>query len=637
MISAVIFDVDGTLLNTEVIYMEAWRRAAGELGFEMNEQFLQRTRARSVRDAIAIFKEYFGDEASYYEMRDIRVRVAEELIASKTPEELLMPGTLKMLEELEKKGIKTALATSTGKEKTRAHLEAAGLWGRFPVVVDGDDVKHGKPDPEIFLIAAERLGAAPEECAVAEDSPAGIESASRAGMTPVFIPDKALPTEDTYRRAAVSLKSIEELPEFIEKKNAGVKPADDKKHKLVLISMDAMMTTDLEQAFQYEAYRSLKERGMLIRHVRTLFPAMTYPCHTAIISGKLPDKSGVWNNYAQVPGKHVWNWYHNIVKCDDLFDAAKRAGLTTASVSWPVTGNHPSVDYLVDEIWPEDPNAGADELRRIFIGAGTTEELYDSCVKQRVEMRLRRKQPDTSLFSTGTAIEILKKYSPDFLALHITVIDTFRHDYGVYGEKAREAVAYTADMLGDIIRTLEEKGELESTDIVVTADHGQLDSDREASPNVILREKGFIELNPDGSIKNWKAWCFEAGNCAIVGLKDPDDRETEKAVYELFRSMLGGDAGFTRIWTAEEAAAQEGLKGDFSFVLQGDRHTVFTERYDGDYFTEEKGGMHGHFPDLAPDPFLLAAGPSFEKGKIIENADITDVAPICADALGISL
>lgn len=638
MISAVIFDVDGTLLNTETIYMEAWRQAAKQKGFTMNEEYLQKSRARNIQDTLLLFNEYFGARISFYELRDLRVKLAEEMISAKTPGELLMPGVPGTLDFLEKHGIKTALATSTERNKSDDHLRAAGLFGRFPVTVTGDEVKHGKPDPEAFLTAAAKLGVKPEECLVAEDSPAGIEAASRAGMTPVFIPDMAKPTEDTYRRAAAVLGSLAELPALIEKKNAPEKPVSGRQ-KLLLISMDAMMTTDLAQAFQYGSYRSLKERGALVEHVRTLFPAMTYPCHTTMISGCLPHKSGVWNNYAQLPGQHKWNWFHDPVKCPDLMSAAKAAGLTTASVSWPVTGNHPDVDYLVDEIWPEDPNAAPKDLHRIFLNAGTPEEVYQSCIgDERAALRLQRKQPETSWFSTGTAADILKKYAPDVMTLHLTAIDTFRHKYGADSAEARESVAYTADMLKQLLRTLEESGALENTNVVVTSDHGQFDVDRIASPNVLLRKAGLITLKEDGSLKDWKAWCFEAGCSAIVALKDPADKETEKAVYTLFAAQFGGDPGYTKIWTEAEAEKAEGLGGDFAFVLQGDDHTEFDEKYDGDtYFTPKKGGMHGHFPDLAPDPFLLAAGPAFKKGAVLEKARIEDVAPTCAAALGLTL
>lgn len=217
IISAVIFDVDGTLLDTEPFYMEAWRRAAKQLGFTMCEEFLQKTRGVNVRDSVQIFSSFFGPGHSYEEVRPLRVTLAEEMISAADPAVLRKPFAIETLDALDAMGMRKAVATSTDRAKTEAHLKQAGLWGRFPVMVTGDMVERGKPNPDIFLAAAESLGVDPAECVVAEDSPAGVEAASRAGMQPFLIPDVVKPDDVTLRRAAAVLESLQALPSLVKK------------------------------------------------------------------------------------------------------------------------------------------------------------------------------------------------------------------------------------------------------------------------------------------------------------------------------------------------------------------------------------------------------------------------------------
>ena len=214
MIKAVIFDVDGTLLDTERIYVDCWREAAREFGFELPEEALRRTRAMDRKVAEKIFQSYVGERFHYHEVWLRRVELSEAIIAS-GKRELLKPGAAMLPDWLDAHGIRYALASMTLREKTESHMERAGLLPRFPVRVTGDDVTHGKPDPEIFLLAAERLGVPPEECMVCEDSYAGLLAAKNAGMTPVMIPDY-VPARDQEREYATIIGSLLELPAVIE-------------------------------------------------------------------------------------------------------------------------------------------------------------------------------------------------------------------------------------------------------------------------------------------------------------------------------------------------------------------------------------------------------------------------------------
>ena len=214
MLKAVIFDVDGTLLDTERIYMQAWKDAAAELGYVMPDEVLQKTRAVNTKDAARIFEEEIGNGFSYEKTRPIRVRIAEEIIKRESP--ILKPGVTELLDMLQEKGIRVSVASSTSLQGTKEHLTESRILDRFEVVVGGDMVTNGKPNPDIFLKAAELLGLTPEECIVVEDSPAGIRAAYAAGMKAVLVPDRAAITEEIIAMSDIVLSSLYEMPDYVE-------------------------------------------------------------------------------------------------------------------------------------------------------------------------------------------------------------------------------------------------------------------------------------------------------------------------------------------------------------------------------------------------------------------------------------
>ena len=214
MVQALIFDVDGTLLDTERIYMKAWKEAAAEMGYVMPDRVLQMTRAVNAKDAARIFEEEIGNGFSYTATRPIRVRIAEELIHRESP--ILKPGVLELLDFLKEKGIRLAVASSTNTQTTKEHLASSRILEPFEVVVGGDQIVNGKPHPDIFLRAAELLGAAPEMCVVVEDSPAGIKAGHAAGMKTVLVPDQAAITDEIIAMCDKVLKSLVEMPAYLE-------------------------------------------------------------------------------------------------------------------------------------------------------------------------------------------------------------------------------------------------------------------------------------------------------------------------------------------------------------------------------------------------------------------------------------
>ena len=201
-IKAVIFDMDGVITDTEKLLVKYWRQAADEMGFDMTYEQALNLRSLAARYAEPYLKELFGESFSYRKVRSRRKELMEEDIERNGIK--LKPGLSELMAYLKKHGYKTAIATATDFDRAVDYLEKAGVYGSFDQLCCGPMVEHGKPEPDIYLYAAEKLGVEPNQCIAVEDSPNGILSAHRAGMHPVMVPDLTQPDRELlkliYRR-----------------------------------------------------------------------------------------------------------------------------------------------------------------------------------------------------------------------------------------------------------------------------------------------------------------------------------------------------------------------------------------------------------------------------------------------------
>lgn len=187
MIKAVLFDMDGVLFDTEKIMKEGWLLAARELDFPLTEEHLRQMRGSSRTRSRALFQKWFGGRVSYDEGRAIRTRYLEDYIARcSVPEK---DGLHELLEWLRAERIPAAVATSTSRAAAERYWKLAGIADYFSASVCGDEVINSKPDPEIFLRAAELLQVPIQDCMVAEDSINGLRAARAAGAVSCMIPD----------------------------------------------------------------------------------------------------------------------------------------------------------------------------------------------------------------------------------------------------------------------------------------------------------------------------------------------------------------------------------------------------------------------------------------------------------------
>jgi HAD superfamily hydrolase (TIGR01509 family) len=212
-IKGVLFDMDGVILDTEKLYTRFWKEAAQSLGFPMTHEMALGMRSLSRELGERQLKEYLGEEVDYQKVRDTRIKMMTAFIQENGVE--LKPGIQKLLDFLKEKGIKTSIATSSPLDRTKEYLSKVGLVEAFDELVSGHMVPHGKPAPDIYLYAAEKLGLKPEECLVIEDSPTGLLAGMRAGAVPIMIPDQDQPTDETKARIYAVADSLKEIISLI--------------------------------------------------------------------------------------------------------------------------------------------------------------------------------------------------------------------------------------------------------------------------------------------------------------------------------------------------------------------------------------------------------------------------------------
>jgi predicted AlkP superfamily pyrophosphatase or phosphodiesterase len=192
--------------------------------------------------------------------------------------------------------------------------------------------------------------------------------------------------------------------------------------RLIVISQDALVFEDMAQLQNMPNFKMLIERGSRVETLRSIYPTITYPVHTSIISGMYPNNHGVINNEKLVIGELAsdWHWFRTSNKAETLFDAAKKAGMSTAAVFWPVTGNDPSIDYLIAEYWSQGKN---DTPREAFRRSGTSEGLLEKVVDKHLTELVERKHPYADIFIMHCACDIIEQYQPQLLCIHPAVID----------------------------------------------------------------------------------------------------------------------------------------------------------------------------------------------------------------------
>lgn len=213
-IKAVIFDMDGTLIDTEKYYRIFWPKALAEFGYHMTDEQALSMRSLGRPFAPARLREMFGQELDYYAVRDRRKELMEECLDREGIQ--VKTGAFELLQYLQRHKITAAIATATDMQRTEKYLQLTGLRPYFDTLISATMVKEGKPSPDIYAYACEQLGLTPEECIAVEDSPNGVLSAYRAGCHVVMVPDQTEPDEELRKLLYARVDTLEEMISLVE-------------------------------------------------------------------------------------------------------------------------------------------------------------------------------------------------------------------------------------------------------------------------------------------------------------------------------------------------------------------------------------------------------------------------------------
>ena len=197
-VAAVLFDMDGLLIDTEAVYIEAYQAAARTLGVEMPMALCHAMVGVPTRECEALIQEHFGPAFSVPDFQDCFGRHARQKLDVDVP---VKAGARELLAYLASRGLPLAIATSSRAATVERHLGRAGLLGHFQAIATRYDVERPKPHPDVYLEAAQRLGVPPQRCIAFEDSNVGLTAAHAAGTMAIMVPDILPPTPEVRAKA----------------------------------------------------------------------------------------------------------------------------------------------------------------------------------------------------------------------------------------------------------------------------------------------------------------------------------------------------------------------------------------------------------------------------------------------------
>ncbi|MCL2271660.1 MAG: ectonucleotide pyrophosphatase/phosphodiesterase [Treponema sp.] len=383
---------------------------------------------------------------------------------------------------------------------------------------------------------------------------------------------------------------------------------------MLIISYDAIGDSEFEKLSGYPVFASFLKQSAVFRDVSTVFLSNTYPVHTSVVTGALPEVHGVTSNTAAFPSADpLWNCNEEIIKAKTIWQLASEKGLKTAAVLWPVTAFSKTINYNVPEV---RARPGKNQVL-------TSLKAGSAFLQLKLFLRHRAllngiKQPNLDNFSAACMADILREKKPDICLVHLTAYDAICHDSGPRSE-ALETAYLAMDKNLEILLDAYSDG-----DIILFSDHSQVNVHTVLDPNAELVKAGLMNKNGGVYFPGESGCFFElCGGAAFfhAGKLNADQIGEVKL-------NTGRGEGFCRFLTPAEMR-ESGLGGAaFGFCAK--------EGFCYEFSGTEKKGNHGYPLDMSCyTVFYMVKGCGLESGKVTKGGSLLDIAPLVIRHLGL--
>jgi predicted AlkP superfamily pyrophosphatase or phosphodiesterase len=420
---------------------------------------------------------------------------------------------------------------------------------------------------------------------------------------------------------------------------------------VLMISIDGMKPEYVTQADQHNLrvpyLRSLMRDGVYATGVTGVWPTITYPSHTTMVTGVPPAEHGILSNAIFDPDRAfdgAWYWYANQIHAPTLWQAAHSAGLSTASIGWPVTVGATNIDFLIPEYWRGgSPGSTAGPTDRNLIAALSHPNTMLDEMQPRIGPYMMGNETTIAgdEIKTRYSIDILRTHKPAFMTIHLSSLDETEHETGPFSPEADKVIEAIDSMVARLAAAAREANP--TTVILIVSDHGFVQLTHHINLIIPFIKSGLIqtsnEANPeDRSIIGWKAmpW-FSAGMAAIM-LHDPNDKASTQQAGDLLHKLAADpNNGITAVLDKEEMKKRGGFP-EAAFVVVFKSGYYAGDEESGDLITPITGshGGHGFSPDLPEmhSSFFLA-GPGIAHHRDLGQIDMLQIAPTVAAILNV--
>lgn len=408
---------------------------------------------------------------------------------------------------------------------------------------------------------------------------------------------------------------------------------------VVVLSIDGLLPDFYLSATNRAVCRNLAalcDRGSHAKSMIAVYPSVTYASHASLSTGTTPSKHGVTANNAfdpvRVNGRGLW--FASDIQTPTIWDAAKKAGLTTAALSWPTTAGATNLDWNIPEFWTSGEGREVDLVRRYTRGG-----LIEQAAKagRHIENVRLDNMAARDSFMTAVAVDLLRTHHPSLLFVHLIDLDHTEHADGRASTEVRDSMRQLDLHLRSLVAATRVAGIYEDTTFIVLGDHGSANVEYSLAPNTLLAQAGFLKQS-DGRVEKWTAMAQNTGGSAALYLNDPSDAVTlrkVKALLEKNRYDADGKPLFA-ILSREEIARVRGPAKP-SLYLEGAPGVMFSGSI-GTGSWMRKASLDGNHGYLPHKPEMLTgfviSGAGARRGVELKQVRVTDVAPTIAALLG---